>query len=226
MSCFAITSNHPRHVGFLETLYKRVNIDLVVVVPKPGINASEAEYFDVDMSILKRSNVLTCTKEQLNSRFVLQTLAKVHARAGFVFGAPLLKQEVFSMPEYGCVNIHTGLVNHYRGVDSTLWAMNDNRPDLVGATLHYIDKSIDTGSVIDIGNVSVEKSDTMDILFYKSCEVGFNLLYNAFDDIMVNTVKGKKLETKGILYQNKDKNPEIVKKAEDNLRRYINENYS
>jgi len=31
MSCFAITSDHPRHVKFLETLYDKVDIDLVVI---------------------------------------------------------------------------------------------------------------------------------------------------------------------------------------------------
>lgn len=134
MNCFAITSDHPRHVKFLETLYSKVDIDLVVIVSKRGYDPLEREYFNSDMSLLRRKNVLMCTKEQLNSSFVRQTLSKVQADVGFVFGAPLLRECVFSIPKYGCVNIHTGLVTHYRGVDSTLWALHDDRPDLIGAT--------------------------------------------------------------------------------------------
>jgi methionyl-tRNA formyltransferase len=225
MSCFAITSDHPRHVKFLETLYDKVDIDLVVIVSKPGGNLLEREYFNSDMSLLRRKNVLMCTKDQLNSRFVGQTLSAVQADVGFVFGAPLLREGVFSIPKNGCVNIHTGLVTHYRGVDSALWAMHDDRPDLVGATLHYIDKSIDTGSVISMKTVNISGDDTLDTLFYKSCQVGFDLLSQNFDDIMHNKVRKSITENKGKLYQSKDRTENIVQNAERNLRRYKNENY-
>ena len=225
MSCFAITSDHPRHVKFLETLYDKVDIDLVVIVSKPGGNLLEREYFNSDMSLLRRKNVLMCTKDQLYSRFVRQTLSAVQADVGFVFGAPLLREGVFSIPKNGCVNIHTGLVTHYRGVDSTLWAMHDDRPDLVGATLHYIDKSIDTGSVISMKTVNISGDDTLDTLFYKSCQVGFDLLSQNFDDIMHNKVRKSITENKGKLYQSKDRTENIVQNAERNLRRYKNENY-
>jgi methionyl-tRNA formyltransferase len=225
MSYFAITSNHPRHVKFLEMLYEKSDIDLVVIVSKQGSNISEQEYFNSDMSLLKRKNVLMCTKEQLNSRFVRQTLFKVRADVGFVFGAPLLKEEVFSIPKYGCVNIHTGLVDHYRGVDSSLWALHDNRPDLVGTTLHYIDKSIDTGRVIDMRTVNISDDDNLETLFYKSCQVGFDLLFKNFDDIVQDKVRRVATNSKGRLYQSKDKTDNIIKIAERNLGRYKNENY-
>ena len=172
------------------------------------------------------SNVIRCSKHQLHSNFVLQTLSKLKAKTGFIFGAPLLKKELFQIPEYGCVNIHTGLVNHYRGVDSSLWAMYDNRPDLIGTTLHYIDASIDAGNVIDTDTIDVDRYDDLDTLFYKSCQVGFRLLSNNLDDIIANKATKKILENRGTLYQNKDRSSEIIKKAEENLERYKNENYS
>ena len=121
MSYFAITSNHPRHVKFLETLYNKVDLSAVVVIDKGAIKQGEVDYFNSDMSLLENSNVIRCTKQQLCSDFMLQSLHKLAPKVGFVFGAPLLKEELFEIPEYGCVNIHTGLVNYYRGVDSSLW---------------------------------------------------------------------------------------------------------
>ncbi len=226
MSYFAITSNHPRHVRFLETLYEKIDLSVVIVVDKGPIFQEEADYFNSNLSLLRTPNVLRCSKHQLHSNFVLQTLSKIDPKVGFVFGAPLLKESVFNLPKYGCVNIHTGQVEHYRGVDSSLWAMYDNRPDLIGATLHYIDKTIDAGSVIDTKGVDLDRFDNLNTIFYKSCKAGFHLLSDNLSDIIANKTKKKRLETMGKLYQNKDRNSEIVKKAANNLRRYKSENYS
>ena len=226
MSYFAITSNHPRHVKFLETLNNKIDLSVVVVVDKGPITQEEADYFNPDMKLLRMSNVVRCSKHQLHSNFVLQTLSKTYAQVGFIFGAPLLKKELFEIPQHGCVNIHTGLVDHYRGVDSSLWAMYDNRPDLIGTTLHYIDESIDAGNIIDTGVINLDRYDTLDTLFFKSCQVGFRLLSNNFSDIISNKANKKVLYNRGKLYQNKDRSPEIIKKAEQNLARYKNENYS
>lgn len=68
----------------------------------------------------------------------------------------------------GSVKIHTGLVEHYRGVDSTLWALYNNNTDLIGATLHYIDDSIDGGNIIDTAKIKIKKHDNLDKLFYKT----------------------------------------------------------
>ena len=226
MSYFAITSNHPRHVKFLETLYDHIDVPLVIVVDKGPITQEEADYFNSNLSLLHRTNILRCSKHQLHSNFVLQSLSKMDSKVGFVFGAPLLRKEIFELPEYGCVNIHTGMVNHYRGVDSSLWAMHDNNPDLIGATLHYIDKSIDAGEIISMDNISLDRYDNLNTLFFKSCLRGFHLLSDNMGDIIANNATKRKLKTKGVLYQNKDRNLKIVERAKVNLRRYKNENYS
>ncbi len=225
MSYFAITSNHPRHVKFLETLYENFDISVVVIVDKGPISQEEADYFNSDLSLLKRSNVLRCSRHQLHSNFVLQTLQKTNASVGFIFGAPLLRSDIFSIPKYGCVNIHTGLVDHYRGVDSSLWAMHDNRPDLIGATLHYIDDSIDAGEIIETDIIDIDATDTLNTLFYKTCQVGFRLLSSNIGDIITDKVNKKVLNNRGKLYQNKDKTDQVVACASENLRRYKNENY-
>ena len=223
MSFFAITSNHPRHVQFLETLYEQLKIPVVIVVDKGPISQKEADFFEADLSLLRQPNILRCNLKQLHSNFVLQTLKKLDPKAGFVFGAPLLKESIFSIPEYGCVNIHTGPVDHYRGVDSAYWAIQDERLDLIGATLHYIDKSIDGGDTIEIGNVSCDIYDTPDTLFFKSCKSGFSLLRDNLYDIVNNSVSTIKLDKLGKLYQNKDMNDDVVRSIHEKLPRLLRE---
>ena len=98
MSYFAITSNHPRHVKYLETLYDQVELSTVVIVDKGVLTEAEADYFKSDMTLLGRDNVIRCSKQQLHSDFMLQSLHKISAKVGFIFGAPLLEKELFEIP--------------------------------------------------------------------------------------------------------------------------------
>tara|TARA_B100000035_G_scaffold314783_1_gene332254 strand:- start:2310 stop:2993 length:684 start_codon:yes stop_codon:yes gene_type:complete len=223
MSYFAITSNHPRHVKFLESLYERVDLSLVIIVDKGPILHEEADYFQSDLSLLYKDNILRCDKEQLHSRFVLQTIEKLNPNVGFVFGAPLLKESLFGIPKFGCVNIHTGLVDHYRGVDSTYWAIKDARLDLIGSTLHYIDDSIDGGDVIGMRKVVPTHNDSPETLFYKSCEVGFDLLKSNMHSIINNKVVKFKLDKTGKLYQNKDMNDEVMSEINNKFPKLLGE---
>jgi methionyl-tRNA formyltransferase len=229
MKYFAITSDHSRHIKFLNMLSSKVKLDLVIVVPKDNKQADEDQFFRSNEYILKRKNVLCCNKMQLHSSFVVNTIRNLQPDVGFVFGAPVLREEIFSLPKFGCVNIHTGLVDHYRGVDSTYWALYDNRPDLIGSTLHFINKGIDTGGVIGTKRVWADLNDTPKTLFYKSCKVGFDLLADNLYNITNNTVKVKTLNKKGKLYQNKDISSQVIdyvnEKTPSLLKEYLSGNH-
>ena len=226
MRYFAITSDHPRHVKFLETLYSKIDLDLVIIVSKTtdAPDIIEKKYFKANEFVLSRPNVLRCDESQLGSRFVLNTIKNLSPDVGFVFGAPILKEELFKIPSYGCVNIHTGLVDHYRGVDSTLWALNDERLDLIGSTLHYIDENIDTGEIIAQRKIwNHDLDDTPDTLVYKACKVGFDLLEDKLYNIINNNVRIANLESSGKLYQSKDMNPSVMKNIETKTPRLLKE---
>ena len=41
-----------------------------------------------------------------------------------------------------------GLSPYYRGSSCNFWALYDNNPHLVGATIHYLSKGLDSGKII------------------------------------------------------------------------------
>ena len=41
-----------------------------------------------------------------------------------------------------------GVSPYYRGADCNFWALNDNNPHLVGATIHLISKNLDSGPIL------------------------------------------------------------------------------
>ena len=60
----------------------------------------------------------------------------------------IINQQIFKIPKEGCLNIHTGLVQGFRGTDSCYWAIFKRKPEYIGATIHQIDSGIDNGDVL------------------------------------------------------------------------------
>jgi methionyl-tRNA formyltransferase len=70
----------------------------------------------------------------------------------------ILQPQVIGLAKYGVLNLHSGLLPHYRGVMATFWALLNDEPNL-GTTLHYInDKGIDTGDVVATTEQAVAKN--------------------------------------------------------------------
>lgn len=66
-----------------------------------------------------------------------------------VFGSSFIKSELIDfLVKQRAINIHAGVSPYYRGTDCNFWAMYDNKPHLVGATIHLLSKGIDSGEIL------------------------------------------------------------------------------
>ncbi|MGA2716257.1 MAG: formyl transferase [Bryobacteraceae bacterium] len=63
-------------------------------------------------------------------------------------GAGILEPQIFTLPQVACLNVHPGIAPLIRGVAPINWALWENRPEWIGATVHRIDAGIDTGEVL------------------------------------------------------------------------------
>lgn len=60
----------------------------------------------------------------------------------------ILREHAIAIPDLGVLNLHSGLLPHYRGVMATFWAMLRGEKE-IGSTLHWVvDAGIDTGPII------------------------------------------------------------------------------
>lgn len=234
MNFIAITSDQPRHREFIDRIEKHTTLSHIVVVPKaPGNKEfckSEDRFFRASRKQSK-AEIIQCTKDQLGSKRMKEMLKEINPEVCFVFGAPLLKKAIYEIPRRGCVNIHTGLVQYHRGVDSPFWAIDENRIDTIGATLHFIDCSIDGGSIISQKKTTgLTIEDTPEDIFMRTCNTGFDILEENIYNILYDSVKTYPLENRGTLYQTKDMNYgkmlEIRHKTPYFLKEYLNGNNS
>ena len=90
----------------------------------------------------------------------------------------LLSEEILSMPEYGCVNIHASLLPKYRGAGPIQWAII-NGEEKTGVTIMQMDKGLDTGDMLLKEEVVIDPKETGDSLHDKLASVGAGLIVEA-----------------------------------------------
>jgi len=73
---------------------------------------------------------------------------------GLGYGGPILRPELFRIPERGTLGIHHGRLPEYRGKKTTFWEIWEGEPT-AGVTIQRIDEGIDTGEIVARGAVEV-----------------------------------------------------------------------
>ena len=56
-------------------------------------------------------------------------------------------KKIYNKFNFGMLNIHKGLTQYYRGLDSEYWPIFFNEFDKLGTTIHKIDNNLDTGDI-------------------------------------------------------------------------------
>jgi len=78
-----------------------------------------------------------------------------------VFGASYIKGWLKDfLVKRRAINIHMGLSPYYRGSSCNFWALYDNKPDYVGATIHILNKGLDSGDILFHCVPKLQEGDT------------------------------------------------------------------
>jgi len=117
-----------------------------------------------------------------------------------VCGASIFKKELISIPAKGVLNLHGGLSQYYRGLYTTDWAIYNEQPEYVGATVHYVSPGIDDGDIVYQGRPEIEASDNPNSLYVKVVRLGVRMMERAIRDIENGAVHPTALLAKGDLY--------------------------
>lgn len=120
--------------------------------------------------------------EDINSEEVRDFILSKSPQLVVVSGAPLLKTRILKAAEGRIINLHPGLAPQYRGRYGSFWPIYNKEPELVGVTVHFIDKGIDTGAILLQQQVDYDPGDTLKIITYKQHAVGMTLLVRCLSE--------------------------------------------
>lgn len=138
-----------------------------------------------------------------------------------VCGTSILREQVLSIPPTGVLNLHGGLSQRYRGIWTTHWALVNEEPEYVGATVHFVSRGIDDGDIVYQGRPALDGQENPESLYAKVVNLGVEMMIKAVGDVAAGTVKRYPLETMGRLYRGSMVTPEVLLKAWENTERGV-----
>lgn len=135
-----------------------------------------------------------------------------------VFGASFIKGWLIDfLVESKAINIHMGLSPYYRGSSCNFWALYDNNPSYVGATIHLLSKGLDSGDMLFHCVPKLKSNDSPFDFTMRSVLVAQQGLVSAVNNKSIFTSSEVKQDKKQeIRYtKNQDFNDEIAKEFLD-----------
>ena len=170
MKITLLTSDNIRH-NYLVNKLLRISsklsvireidtIDLKKNEEKKFISPQRKKYFDKvfdaqhalfgDAKISKRDiHLFEISKGKINDYRIEEMKDYLDSDYFIVFGSSYIKGDLVNyLIDKQAINIHMGLSPFYRGSDCNFWAIYDGNPHLVGATIHFLSKGLDSGPIL------------------------------------------------------------------------------
>jgi len=170
MTITVFTSNQPRHIALIESL-SSIATRVFAIQECNTIFPGQVDDFFRKSPVMQDyfSRVIAAEREVFGaSRFLPASARSMSIKMGdlsrlspddlgeamesdafVVFGASYIKGPLCeALLERRALNIHMGVSPYYRGSSTNFWAMYDNRPDLVGATIHLLSRGLDSGPML------------------------------------------------------------------------------
>jgi methionyl-tRNA formyltransferase len=168
MTVTVFTRDSARHIALVNKLATVTNaVHAVIESSPPSVNAppkspvmteyfsrvqqAEDHFFGSGITLDSRVNTQLIAPGQLNQLTPQQLQAALETDYVVVFGSSYIKGWLAdALIAKNAVNLHMGISPQYRGSACNFWALFDNNPQFVGATIHRLAKSLDAGSVIQL----------------------------------------------------------------------------
>ena len=99
----------------------------------------------------------------------------------------LLPKSIIDMPRLGCINVHASLLPKYRGASPIQWAVIDGC-EYSGVTTMKMDEGLDTGDILLVDKVKLDKKETGGSLFDRLSIVGAKLLIKTLEGLETGSI--------------------------------------
>jgi methionyl-tRNA formyltransferase len=118
-----------------------------------------------------------------------------------VFGTGKLSREIISICPHGCVNLHGGNPEQYRGLDASLWAIYHGDFDALMTTVQVLAPELDCGDIIAQRALSVTPGMRLHELRRTATEAAIPALRDTLQGFAKDgSIGGRPLAQKGRYY--------------------------
>ena len=187
-------------------------------------NKFEDNFFKKKENISRKINkkkIIFKNVKNINSKVVEKRINHLRPDIGIAFGTQLIKKNIYNLPRFGFINIHRGLTQFYRGLDSDLWPLLEKKFNRLGVTIHYIDENYDTGGILSQKKIHLKKKNEIFHLRYITTILATEIVINILNKF---NKKKYKLPSRKLFNRGKYKSSMPIQFkyiAEKNLNNYL-----
>lgn len=172
-------------VASLEAIHKE-NIEIagVITAPdKPAGRGKKIQYSAIKQYAIDNNLGPVLQPGNLKDADFIASLKQLNADLFIVVAFRMLPEVIWSMPEYGTINLHASLLPQYRGAAPINWAIINGEKQ-TGVTTFFIEKEIDTGNIIMQETVEITPKDNAGSLHDKLKIVGSEIIIKTIHSIV------------------------------------------
>ena len=162
-----------KKLGFLS-VFGQILFMAVVVPILQSLSQKRIGELKKELKIAEIENVIHINS--VNSEGGREELRKANPKVVVVNGTRIIGKETLQCVNAKFINMHAGITPLYRGVHGGYWALAENKPNLVGTTVHFVDTGIDTGNIIGQVFFEVAKNDNFTTYPYLHTSAGIPIL--------------------------------------------------
>jgi methionyl-tRNA formyltransferase len=162
-------------------------------------NRFEETHFLVEKAKLLRDEFVFCF-DSVNSDQSFERLAEIKPDFGVVFGTRKINSRVIEIFKDGLINVHRGISQEYRGLDSDLWAIYHSDYDNLGVTIHMVDPTLDVGDIVYQQRLVLKRDIKIFQLRYYTTLIATELVTQALRDYLNCEMRRKPQEKMGRYY--------------------------
>ena len=205
---FLFTTDTTHHRAFIHKILENNHVELVVFLIKEkkiksSIFLKKVINYEKKFFFYKKKNKPLSSFNlinDINSKKTLLRIKKLKPDMGILFGTKKVNQEFINLFKGKLINIHRGIMEKYRGLDSEYWACFNKDFKSIGTTLHFVDKFLDTGKIILQKNIKINKFTRCYKLRYLTTMIAIESINKIIMKIITNKISNKKHQKLGKYY--------------------------
>jgi methionyl-tRNA formyltransferase len=128
--------------------------------------------------------------DRCGSQAGVALLDRLQPDFGVVFGTGRLSEAVIGRFRHGLINVHRGISQAYRGLDSDLWAIYHGDYGNLGVTIHRVEPTLDTGPIVAQRTLPLNGSMRSWQLRYHTTVLATDLVARALEDYRCGRLGG------------------------------------
>lgn len=196
---FTKTISDKKNSKIIKKYFKKVDIAQNKFFGNPYINITN-----------KNIKTLPLQFGDLNKYSIKMLNSFLKSDMYIVFGSSFIKGELANfLIKKKAINIHMGVSPYYRGTDCNFWALYDNNPHLVGATIHFLSKGLDNGPILYHAMSKIRKNP-FDYTMSTVKSAFYSLLERIKNKSLYNLRSIEQIKNKQIRYSKKNQFNETV----------------